>query len=354
MVAKYMKSTMEGEPADRQHFITRRALIGTGIGAAAGMNPLRGYAQTPEFRFKCGTDAPETFPFVTYARKAAQKIVEESGGRLVVEIFPSSQLGTSTDMLSQVRSGALEMLGLQGATLSTFVPLAGINAVGFAFKDYPSVWAAMDGSLGAAIQKAFEKVSLLLPARIWDSGFRQIFSSKKQINTAEDLKNFKIRVPVSPLWLSMFNALGSSPVAINVAELYSALQTGIADGCELPISGFESLKAYEVQKYCALSNHIWDGYWPVVNAAAWRRLPTNLQEIFIKNFNAAGIEQRAYNADSAKKLETDLTQKGVVFNMPDTEQFKATLRKAGFYVEWKQKYGAEAWALLEQNVGSLT
>jgi tripartite ATP-independent transporter DctP family solute receptor len=333
---------------------TRRKLIGLGVMAAAAIAvPMRSKAAA-QFRFKCATDAPETHPFTTYARKAAQKIDKDTDGRLVVEVFANSQLGTSTDMLSQARSGSVEMLGLQSATLSTLVPIASISAVGFAFKDYPAVWAAMDGDVGSLVRDSFASTGLQLPCRAWDSGFRMIFSRKKKIVSPDDLKNFKIRVPVSPLWLSMFRGLGSAPVAINVAELYSALETGIADGCELPISGFESLKAYEVQKYGAITNHIWDGYWPVVNGRVWKSLPAELQEVFVRNFDEAGKEQRAFNEQLSNGFVTSLTHKGMSFNTPDRQPFRTTLSKAGFYAEWQKKFGPNAWDMLERHAGTLS
>lgn len=334
---------------------TRRKAIISGIGAligVAGASAAR--AQTPEFRIKFGTDAPESFPLVIYARQAAQQIAKETGGRMQIEIFPASQLGTSTDMLSQVRSGALEMIGLQGATLSTLVPVAAINAVGFAFSDYPTVWRAMDGDLGNLVRKSFAPSGLQMPMRMWDSGFRLVFNKVRPVATPDDLKAMKIRVPVSPLWLSMFKGLGTSPVSINVGELYSALQTGIADGCELPISGFDSLKAYEVQKYCAVTNHIWDGYWPVFNARTWSRIPAPMQEIVVKAFDAAGVEQRKYNEQLSTDLVAQLQKKGVVFNRPPQEPFRQMLAKAGFYEEWRQKFGPEAWATLERYTGKLS
>ncbi len=155
-------------------------------------------------------------------REAVERIRAQSGGRVDIQIFPNSQLGGDTDMLSQLRTGAIQMFNLSGLILSTFVPLASINGIGFAFKDYDQVWSAMDGALGAFIRAAIAKSGLYAFGAMWDNGYRQITSSTHPINAPDDLKGFKIRVPVSPLWTSMFKAFGASPASININEAYSA------------------------------------------------------------------------------------------------------------------------------------
>ncbi len=112
-------------------------------------------------------------------------------------------------------------------------------------------------------------------------------------------------------------------------------------------------KLYEVQKYCSLTNHMWDGYWVLANLRAWEKLPADLQAIVAKHLNDAALAERADVANLNATLRTDLEKKGLVFNTPPNEPFRDALRKAGFYVEWKQKYGPDAWALLEKYSGKL-
>ena len=98
--------------------------------------------------------------------------------------------------------------------LATLVPAASINGLGFIFPDYDAVWKAMDGELGAYIRSQIAKAGLVPFEKIWDNGFRQITTSTKPINTPDDLKGFKIRVPVSPLWTSLFKALEAAPAKV--------------------------------------------------------------------------------------------------------------------------------------------
>lgn len=329
----------------------RTATATAGGVAAFGILTRRGDAA--EFEVKYANDNAAAHPMNVRLREAAEAIRKESGGRLDVQLFPNSQLGGDTDMLSQLRTGAIQMFNLSGLILATYVPAAAINGVGFLFKDYDQVWSAMDGALGAYVRAVIGRAGLFAFDKMWDNGYRQVTSSTHPIVTPDDLKGFKIRVPVSPLYTSTFKALGASPTSINLSEVYSALQTKIVEGQENPLSLIELSKFYEVQRYVSYTNHIWDGYFTLANARAWAGLPKDLQEILSRNINAAALKEREDIRALNNSLEGALTQKGMVFNRTDTEKFRAALRTAGFYAEWKQKFGAQAWAVLEKQVGAL-
>ena len=337
--------------------MTRRKFMRTTSAAASGValfGILTRRGDAAEFVYRYANNNVIAHPMNIRLREAVDKIKEESGGRMEIQLFPNSQLGGDSDMLSQLRTGAIQMFNLSGLILATYVPVASINGIGFAFKDYDQVWPAMDGALGAFVRSAIAKAGLYAFNNMWDNGYRQITSSTHPINTPDDIKGFKIRVPVSPLWTSMFKALGASPTSININEVYSALQTKIVEGQENPLSLINLFKFYEVQKYVSFTNHMWDGFWTLANAKAWADLPKELQEIVARNINGAALKEREDVRQLNDSLQGDLTQKGMVFNKTDAEKFRATLRTAGFYAEWKDKYGAEAWAVLEKQVGSLS
>jgi tripartite ATP-independent transporter DctP family solute receptor len=335
--------------------LSRRDLLAAGGAATLGAigAPWIARAQSAEFTYKYANNLPVTHPMNVRAREMADAIKAETGGKVEIQIFPSNQLGSDTDMLSQLRSGGIEFFTLSGLILSTLVPAASINGVGFAFPDYDSVWRAMDGELGAYVRAQIAKANLVAMDKIWDNGFRQTTSSTKPINTPEDFKGFKIRVPVSPLWTSMFKALDSAPASINFAEVYTALQTKTVDGQENPLAIISTAKLFEVQKYCSLTNHMWDGFWFLANRRAWERLPENLRTVVAKHVNEAGMKERADVAQLNASLQKELADKGMVFNQPKIDAFRDKLRQAGFYAEWKGKYGDEAWALLEKSTGKL-
>jgi TRAP-type transport system periplasmic protein len=335
--------------------VSRRTLLGaSALSAATIAAPWVARAQGAEFTYKYANNLPVAHPMNLRAKEMADAIKAETNGRVEIQIFPSNQLGSDTDMLSQLRSGGIEFFTLSGLILSTLVPVASINGIGFAFPDYPAVWKAMDGELGEYVRKQVARVNLVAMEKIWDNGFRQTTSSTRPIQGPEDLKGFKIRVPVSPLWTSMYKAFDSAPTSINFSEVYTALQTKVVDGQENPLAIIATAKLYEVQKYCSLTNHMWDGFWFLANRRAWERLPENVRTVVAKHVNAAGLKEREDVARLNAGLQKELTDKGMVINQPKAEAFRDKLRAAGFYAEWKGKYGDEAWSILEKYTGKLS
>lgn len=331
--------------------ISRRTML-LGTGALALGATIRTKAHAADFTYKFANNLQTTHPLNIRLKEATDRILEETGGRFQINIFPSSQLGNDTETLSQLRSGATEFFTLSPLILSTLVPNAAISGIGFAFPDYDAVWKAMDGELGAYARGEIEKKGLVPMEKIWDNGFRQITSSEKPIASPEDLKGFKIRVPPSPLWQSMFTAFGSAPTTINFAEVYTALSTGIVDGQENPLAIASTAKLYEVQKHCAMTNHMWDGFWPLANKRAWEALPEDIRAITAKHLNESAIAQRADTVKLNDTVREQLTKDGMTFTDPDKAAFREVLKQAGFYNEWKGKFGDEAWGILEKAVGT--
>lgn len=332
--------------------LSRRQVV-VGSGAVAAFFSID-RARAAEFTYKYANNLPVSHPMNKRAQEVAAKIREETGGRFELQIFPSSQLGSDTDTLGQIRSGAIDFFTLSGLILSTLVPAAAINGIGFAFKDYETVWKAMDGGLGEYIRGEIAKArSIFAFDKIWDNGFRQTTTSTKPILVPADFANLKIRVPAAPLWTSMFKAFGSAPTSINFNEAYSALQTKVVDAQENPLAIIDTAKLYEVQSYCSLTNHMWDGFWFLANKSNWDQLPKDIQAVVAKHINAAGVAERADVAALNDTLQQQLAAKGMKFNTVDHAAFRDKLKAAGFYEEWKKKFGDAAWSTLEASVGSL-
>src|SRR3954468_21260091 len=176
--------------------VSRRALIG---GALATPFVRIGPARAAEFNYKLATGQSLAQPINARLEQACGRIREATSGRVEIRFFPASQLGSDTDLLSQVRSGGTEFLNIAGSVLSTVAAPAAITNVGFAFSNYDQVWSGMDGNLGAYVRAQIEKTGYIVVSKAADNGFRQITSSSKPIKTPEDLKAYRIRVPVSPI-----------------------------------------------------------------------------------------------------------------------------------------------------------
>jgi len=116
-------------------------------------------------------------------------------------------------MLAQVRSGALEFMTNSGLLLSSLVPSASLPGVAYTFEDYPAVWRALDGDLGALVRRNIERTNLVVFERIFDAGFFNILTGNREIAGPSDLEGLKLRVPPSPMWITLYKALKAAAPA---------------------------------------------------------------------------------------------------------------------------------------------
>jgi TRAP-type transport system periplasmic protein len=331
---------------------TRRALL-AGAAAFPLLTMLKWPASAAEFELKYATGQDPSHPVNLRAQEALTRIREATSGRVDIKLFPANQLGSDTDLLTQVRNGSIEFFNLSSLILATLVPISGITSVGFAFKNYDEVWGAMDGQLGDHIRSEIAKTPIFTVSKIWDNGFRHVTSSTREIRGPADLKGFKLRVPPAPPLTSLFKALDAAPTPINFNEVYTSLQTKVVEGQENPLAIIATTRLYEVQKTCSLTAHVWDGYWVLGNKRAFAKLPTDVQAIITRELDKSAGDQRADIAKLSETLKADLKAKGITFIDVQQDNFRKALASTNFYAEWKQKYGPTAWDLMEKVSGKL-
>jgi tripartite ATP-independent transporter DctP family solute receptor len=314
---------------------------------------LKWPASAAEFKLKYATGQDPSHPVNLRAQEALTRIREATSGRVDIKLFPANQLGSDTDLLTQVRNGSIEFFNLSSLILATLVPISGITSVGFAFKNYDEVWGAMDGQLGDHIRSEIAKTPIFTVSKIWDNGFRHVTSSTREIRSPADLKGFKLRVPPAPPLTSLFKALDAAPTPINFNEVYTSLQTKVVEGQENPLAIIATTRLYEVQKTCSLTAHVWDGYWVLGNKRAFAKLPADAQAIITRELDKSAGDQRADIAKLSDTLKADLKAKGITFIDVQQDDFRKALASTNFYAEWKQKYGPTAWDLMEKVSGKL-
>jgi TRAP-type transport system periplasmic protein len=334
--------------------MTKRARFLTGAAATAvAINYVRRPGEAAQFEYKFGTNVPMSDPRNYDAVIMSNRVLQESGGKLKITIYPNGQLGGDTAMLSQIRSGALEYYTVSGTVVSQVVPGADIQTVPFAFKNLDNVYQAVDGDLGAHLRKLIFDKGMMPLGLMLDNGFRQITNSVRPIKTIDDLRGLKIRVPPGKLSVDLFKTLGASVIGMNFAELYTALQTHTVDGQENPYIIEEVARLYEVQKYLSVTNHMWDGFWVIANVDKWNALGPQLQGIVNKNMVLYSKAQRHDNDLLNNSLADKLQRQGLAFNKADTATFRARLATDKFYDRWKDAFGADAWRALEKYTGKL-
>jgi tripartite ATP-independent transporter DctP family solute receptor len=310
-------------------------------------------ARAADFNIKFGSDLPQEHPVNVRTVEAFARITKATNGRLQGKVFPASVLGSDASMISQLRSGAVEMLAMPGAFL-TFSPLASIENLAFAFKDRNTVFKAMDGDLGRVIRDDIAaKGGVVCLPRIWENGFRDITTSTKPIHVVGDLAGLKIRVSPGKIRIDTFQSLGASPTPIALSELYTSLQTHVVDAQENPLILINQQKFFEVQKYVSLSEHIWAGYWSLVNQDVWNKMGPGIQAIVSREMGAATLSARNDMTNLNSAVQDQLTRLGMKFNPVDKTSFKQKLTDAKYYERWKAEFGAPAWTALEKYANKL-
>ncbi len=332
---------------------SRAAFITSSAAAFASIGIVSSPAKAAAITGKAGTNQPPDHPLSVAMRDMWDAIRKETNGRVDVTVFPNNQLGGDTAMLMQIRSGALQVMTLDGGILESVVPAAAIQSVGFAFKEPQDAFRAFDGKLGEYVRREIAAKGLHAFDKIWENGMRQITSSAKQVKNVEDLAGFKMRTPASKEALGLFKSLGAAPTPMNFSELYTALQTRVVDGQENPLANIEFGRFYEVQKYLTLSAHMWGGYWLIANGDFWNSMPADLQAIVTRNASTYTDRQRRDVMKLNDSLVGKLQSQGMTVNTPDRNSMKAKLAASGYYKTTRDEFGAAEWAVLEQYTGKL-
>ena len=245
---------------------------------------LRHSAMAAQFTLKLGHDIPVDLPHQPsrHRRRQDQSRHRRTGG---TALFPNNQLGNDNHMLSQLRSGAMQMMAVGDNILAEFVPPAAIDNIAFAFKDRlpPMPPWTVGSAHWCASRWRRSGCTRWRKCGYW---FSPDDHRHQTDYSPADLHGFKIRVPPSPISLSMFKDLGAAPMTLNAAEIYTALQTHLADGQENPLGTIEANKMYEVQKYCSMTSHMWCGYWVLANGSAWKAMPAKSQDTVAEAFDS--------------------------------------------------------------------
>lgn len=333
--------------------ITRRQLLSAAVLAPTIVTSSLKSAFGAEFDLKWGSSSPADHPLNVRAAEAIKKIEADTNGRVRIRQFPSGQLGGDADMLSQVRAGALDFFTITPAFLTGLVPSTGISSLGFAYKDSQTAWAAVDGEVGQVVRNSAASANIHIFENFWDFGWRQVSSSTKPIRTVEDLRNFKLRVAAAPLYFSMFQSLGTSPVTTTLAEVYTGLQTKLIEGQENPIGLIYLMKFYEVQKYITLTNHIWDPFVVTTNRRAFNALPADLQRIISHHINEAALKEREDYRQIEANARAKMEVAGIQFLDVERAEFRKKLETSGYYTQWRKKFGDVSWNALEKYCGKL-
>jgi tripartite ATP-independent transporter DctP family solute receptor len=252
-----------------------------------------------------------------------KKLVEEkSGGEIKVNIFPQAQLGSEREEAEGVRMGTIEVTAIAaGGALPGFVPEMQVLGVPYLFKSRAQAYKALDGEVGAELNRCMEAKGFRNLA-YWEVGFRNFTNGIRPIKTPADMKDLKIRVQESKIWMEFISRLGGIPTPIPFSELYSALQQKVVDGEENPVATIYSMKYYEVQKYLSLDRHTYEAAAVLANPKWFAGLTPDQQTIILEAAAETSDYQRKFLEDQEVQQLDVIRKAGVeILENPDIDAF---------------------------------
>jgi tripartite ATP-independent transporter DctP family solute receptor len=331
--------------------VSRSRFVAGTASAFASIAIVRSPAKAAQFDYKMAHGTPTNMAVHVRSAEMWDAVKRETNGAIDVKIFPNNILGSELAQLSQLRSGAVQFMIIQGVSLSSVVPGVSMDGLGFVFPTAAKAESAYDGPLGAYLRKLIMDKGIFAFPRVFNFGMRQVTASSHPIRSAADFAGFKIRTPPAPISVDLFKTLGASPTPIVFPELYLALQTKIVDGQETPYSTIDVSKFNEVQKYLSVTNHTATIFWFLGNMDAWNALPPAMQTIILRHADRAAVLERRDTEQQSTATADKLRREGMLFNTADADSMRAPLKP--FYGRWKTEFGATAWDLLEKTSGKL-
>ena len=252
-------------------------------------------------------------PLALGVQRFAQIVAAKSGGKLKVQEFGGSVLGSEAQQMSALQGGVQEMFTPATTTASSLVKEFSLIDTPFSFNNAQQVDTLLGGPFGRTMLAKLPEKGLV-GLDYWETGFRNFTNSKRPVATADDVKGLKIRVMGNPLFLESFSALGTNPVPMAFAELYGALDSKALDAQENPYSIVLTSKFYEVQKYMSVTNHVYTANLVLVSRKFWDKLSAAERQILDEAAAEAGAYQRKVSRDMANQARKDLLAKGMQIN----------------------------------------
>ncbi len=269
----------------------------------------------------------------------AQEVEKRTNGRIIIKNFYSGSLGGERESIESVQLGTQELAGTSTGPIPNFVPAVRSLDIPFLFRDKAHARAVLDGPIGQAMLKEFESKGF--KALAWsENGVRHMTNSKRQVNGPDDLKGLKMRTMENPVHVAAYKGFGIITTPMAFPEVFTALQQGVVDGQENPLSVIMAAKFEQVQKYMTLTGHVYSPAIYLMNKAAFDKLSAADKQAFLDAAKIASAAQRArVDQDDAQGVAY-LRSKGMtVIENVNKEAFVARL--APVFKQFEKEFGKD-------------
>lgn len=324
------------------------SLVGCGGSAASGASGASGEqkadgAAGANLTLSIGytTAANENDPYHVTAMKFKEIVEDKTGGRIVVNNYPSSQLGSEPEMWEGMQTGTCDMAVMTNAYVSSYIPANGCLDLPFIFSDLDQARGVLDGEFGQKLMDNMEGSGVTCLA-FSEGGFRQLCTRSKAIRTPADLAGQKIRCMETKTYLSAYAALDVNATPMAWGELLTALQQGTVDGCDAPLSVLYTNGFPDICKYIDNVNLFYSPLPVCISTQVLNKLSAEDQHILRDAAKEAGVAARANNDATAESMEADLTAQGMTIvstDEVDTDAFRAAA--SACYTDMESYIGSE-------------
>jgi TRAP-type transport system periplasmic protein len=263
-----------------------------------------GSAQKVELKLGFVTAASESDPYYIVCKKWADLIEANTKGKYKVNLFPSGQLGNENEMIKNLTMGTMDLGVITNAPTGSFVKNFMVFDLPFIFPDEKTAHGVLDGKAGEMLLERLKKMSIV-GLGYAEGGFRHMINNVRPINTPEDTKGIKFRVMTTPIYIGLFQSLGSNAVPMPWGEVFTAVQQKVIDGLEIPVPVVYANKYYEVTKYLSLTGHTYSPLIMMCSDQRWKKLTSEEQGIF----RTAAREAAAFERAKIKEIISDVLGK---------------------------------------------
>src|SRR5699024_2452357 len=282
--------------------------------------------------------------------KMAEAVEEETEGRVKVESYPDSQLGSETEMLQQVDVGAMNGLAVMVGSMQTMDMRLAIEDLPYMWPSEQDAREAYDGEFGEYIADIVEEYGMHTAGYL-EWGFRHVTNNEGPVVKPEDLKGMNIRVAETALRVDTFEQAGALPTVMAFSEVYGALQQGALDAQENPLANIVAPRFNEVQDYLSLTGHFYNTVMIVIDGETWEEISAEDQEILTDEIDKISKGIQAANDETESEHIEFLAENGMEVNDDvDKEAFREAMMPV--YDKWEETvFGKEMMDMYRRNSG---
>lgn len=251
--------------------------------------------------------------------KFAEEVKEKSDGRITISVFHNGQLGSERDNIEACELGNLDIAVVNQSVLANFIPEIAAFDLPYVIESTEHADKVFLGEVGQDFLDRLSEVELK-GLGIWESGFRNLTNSKREVNSAKDIEGLRVRVMENEIHQKLWKSLGADPVPMAWSEAYTGMQQGALDGQENPSTVIDKNNVVEVNKEMAITEHVYSTVFLVMAPKTWNALTEEDRQIVQSCMEEANINERVLSREMDQEALKTLESKGMKITYPDKQE----------------------------------